>query len=92
MVEYEVKFTKLAWKQKKLISNSNLEKNVNEILNLMIKNPFCYPPSYEKLSGNLDNYYSRRINSKHRLVYRVDELKKEIYIISMWTHYEKVKI
>lgn len=92
MVEYEVKFTKLAWKQKKLISNSNLEKNVNEILNLMIKNPFCYPPSYEKLSGNLDNYYSRRINSQNRLVYRVDELKKEIYIISMWTHYEKVKI
>ena len=60
------------------------------ILNLMINNPFCYPPSYEKLTGELSGLYSRRINRLHRIVYEVDEEKKEIHIIRMWTHYDKV--
>ena len=56
----------------------------------MMINPFCYPPSYEKLSGDLSGLYSRRINRQHRIVYEVDEEKHEIHIIRMWTHYEKI--
>ena len=37
-----------------------------------------YQPPYEKLSGNLQGYYSRRINIKHRLVYSIDESSKVI--------------
>ena len=60
------------------------------ILNLMSNDPFCYPPSFEKLCGELSGLYSRRINIKHRIVYEVDEEKKEIHIIRMWTHYDNV--
>jgi Txe/YoeB family toxin of toxin-antitoxin system len=51
-------------------------------------NPFQNPPPYERLLGNLNSCYSRRINVQHRLVYTVDEENKIIKIISMWTHYE----
>ena len=56
----------------------------------MGNDPFGYPPSYEKLVGELSGYYSRRINRQHRIVYKVLEDKKEIHIIRMWTHYDKV--
>ena len=51
-------------------------------------NPFQNPPYFEKLQGNLPGAYSRRINAKHRLVYRVEKEEKIVIIISMWSHYE----
>ena len=42
----------------------------------------------EKLKGSLGDFYSRRINAQHRLVYRVIEKEKTIMIVSMWSHYE----
>ena len=87
---YTIKFSKQAEKDKLKLKNSNLDKNCKNILNLMMENPFCYPPSYEKLTGELSELYSRRINRQHRIVYEVDEEKKEIHIIRMWTHYDKV--
>ena len=87
---YTIKFSKQAEKDKLKLENSNLDKNCKNILNLMMENPFCYPPSYEKLTGELSGLYSRRINRQHRIVYEVDEEKKEIHIIRMWTHYDKI--
>lgn len=54
----------------------------------MTENPFVFPSTYEKLSGDLKGIYSRRINRQHRLLYEIDEEKNEIHIIRMWTHYE----
>ena len=46
------------------------------------KNPFENLPSYEKLVGNMDGLYSRRINIQHRLVYQVYEnIKKSKYFL-----------
>ncbi len=86
---YNIKFTRLALKDKKMLEKSKLIKNANSLLSRIKEDPFCYPPSYEKLNVKY-KMYSRCINSKHRLVYMVDELKKEIYIIRMWTHYKKI--
>jgi len=87
---YTIKFTKLALRDKKPIERSKLLKIANNLLCKIKENPFCYPPSYEKLNLKY-KMYSRRINSQHRLVYMVNEEKKEIYIIRMWTHYENIK-
>ncbi len=87
---YIIKFSKQAEKDKLKLKSSGLEKNCKTILNLMKENPFCYPPSYEKLCGELSGLYSRRINRQHRIVYEVLEEKKEIRIIRMWTHYDKL--
>ena len=87
--KYTIKFSKQAERDKLKLKNANLDKNCKNILNLMMDNPFCYPPSYEKLLGDLSGLYSIRINRQHRIVYEVDEEKKEIHIIRMWTHYDK---
>lgn len=86
---YKIKFSKQAGKDKIKLKSSGLDKNCKNILILMTNNPFCYPPSYEKLSGDLSGLYSRRINRQHRIVYEVIEEKHEIHIIRMWTHYDK---
>lgn len=85
---YTVYFSKRAEKDKKLLKNAGLDKKVIQLLNLMIENPFETPPRYEKLVGELKGYYSRRINIQHQLVYEVDEKKKTVKILSMWSHYE----
>ncbi len=88
--KYTIKFSKQAEKDKKKLKNSGLDKNCKVILNMMSKDPFCYPPSYEKLCGELTGLYSRRINRQHRIVYEVSEKTGEIHIIRMWTHYDKI--
>ena len=88
--KYIIKFSKQADKVKIKLKNSGLDKNAKMILNLMIDDPFCYPPNYEKLTGDLTGLYSRRINRQHRIVYEVDKNKNEIHIIRMWTHYDKM--
>ena len=85
---YKILFSRVAVKDKLKLKNSALDNNCRKILDLMINDPFCYPPSCEKLVGELTGYYSRRINRQHRIVYKVIEEKKEIHIIRMWTHYD----
>lgn len=86
--QYTIKFSKQAEKDKLKLKNSGLESTCKKILVLMQEDLFCYPPSYEKLIGDLNGLYSRRINRQHRIVYEIIEEKKEIHIIRMWTHYE----
>ena len=88
--KYIIKFSKQADKDKIKLKNSGLDKNAKMILNLMIEYSFCYPPNYEKLTGDLTGVYSRRINRQHRIVYEVDKNKNEIHIIRMWTHYDRM--
>ena len=86
--KYRILFSKAAIKDKDRLKASGLDKSCRKILDLMLEDPFGYPPSYEKLTGELTGYYSRRINRQHRIVYKVIEEKKEIHIIRMWTHYD----
>ena len=86
VVMWIIKFTKNAEKDKKLIKSAGLEERVKKLLNLIAKNPFQNPPSYEKLVGDLQGYYSRRINLQHRLVYKVYEDINTVVVYSMWSH------
>lgn len=60
------------------------------MIDVIKKDPYQNPPPYEKLVGDLEGAYSRRINIKHRLVYQVFEKEKIVKIISIWSHYENV--
>lgn len=85
---WTVLFTKNAQKDKPKLKAAGLEKKAKTLLALLSDNPFTIPPSYEKLVGDLNGYYSRRINIKHRLVYRVDSENHIVIVHSMWSHYE----
>lgn len=86
MVEYKVIFSKLADKDKKLLKQAGLEEKTINLIDMISENPYKTPPTYEKLRGNLDGLISRRISLQHRLVYKVFEETKEIFIIRMWSH------
>ena len=85
---WRVVFTKQAQKDARNLASSGLKDKTQALLNIVTDNPFQNPPPYEKLVGDLAGAYSRRINIQHRLVYEVDEKKKTVKILSMWSHYE----
>ena len=62
VVMWIIRFTKNAEKDKKLLKSAGLEDKSKKLLNLIAKDPFQNPPSYEKLVGDLQGYYLRRIN------------------------------
>ena len=88
MVKWRLIYTKQAQKDAKKLNASNLREKAQKILDLIEINPFQNPPPYEKLIGDLEGAYSRRINIQHRLVYEVIESEHKIKILRMWTHYE----
>ena len=88
MGRYRVVFTKQAKKDALKIKQNNLDNKVIELVDILKKDPFKTPPTYEKLVGDLKGAYSRRINIQHRLVYQVLEDEKVVKVLRMWTHYE----
>lgn len=70
------------------IKSIGLSEKVKRLIEVIKENPYQNPPPYEKLVGDLQGSYSRRINIQHRLVYQVYEKEKTIKIISIWSHYE----
>ncbi|MBC2724731.1 MAG: Txe/YoeB family addiction module toxin [Desulfosporosinus sp.] len=85
---WQVVFTKQAQKDAKKLSAAGLRSKTEKLLNILIKNPFQTPPSFEKLIGDLSGAYSRRINRQHRLVYQILVDENVVKVIRMWSHYK----
>ena len=87
-MSWELRYTKRAQKDAKKLSSSGLKAKAELILHIVKENPYQNPPPYEKLVGDLNGAYSRRINIQHRLVYQVYKNEHIIKVLSLWTHYE----
>ncbi len=85
---YSVVYTKKAVSDIPKLKAVKLDKKAKALIDLITEDPFKNPPPYEKLLGDLQGAYSRRINIKHRLVYEVIEEVKTVKVISIWSHYE----
>ncbi len=88
MVNFKLVFSREADLDSKKLKSAGLQEKCQQILNILANNPFQNPPRFEKLTGNLDGYFSRRINLKHRLVYKILKEEKTVKILRMWSHYE----
>jgi len=88
MVTCRIVYTRQAQKDAKKIATAGLKPKAEKLLEILSKNPFQTPPSFEKLIGDLSGAYSRRITIQHRLVYQVLEEIRTVKVIRMWTHYE----
>ena len=77
-----------AVKDLKKIKQAGLASRTALLLKNLQDDPFINPPRYERLVGNLNGFYSRRINIKHRLIYSVDIDKHIVHVLRCWTHYE----
>jgi len=88
VVTWNLAYSKYALKDAKKLSAAGLKDKAQVLLDLLERDPFQNPPPYEKLVGDLNGAYSRRINIQHRLVYEVFPKEKTVRILRMWTHYE----
>lgn len=85
---WDLVYSKYAIKDAKKLSAAGLKDKAQLLLDIIKTDPFKTPPPYEKLVGDLQGAYSRRINIQHRLVYEVFRKERTIRILRMWTHYE----
>lgn len=88
MVKWQVVFAKHALKDAKKLSAAGLKDRAQELLDVLAHDPFQNPPPFEKLVGDLEGAYSRRLNIKHRMVYEVFKKQRIVRVLRMWTHYE----
>ena len=85
---YTIVFTKRAVNDIAKLKAAGLDKKAKALTELLKENPYQSPPTFEKLKGDLNGAFSRRINIQHRLVYQIMEEQKTVKILLMWTHYE----
>jgi toxin YoeB len=81
-------FTRQAQKDAKEVAAAGLRDKAQALLDDLAEDPFQSPPPFEKLVGDLEGAYSRRINIQHRLVYQVLKDVRTVKVLRMWTHYE----
>jgi toxin YoeB len=85
----KISFTEVSWQDYIWFQDNDkkLLKRINLLIKDITRTPFEGIGKPEPLKANLSGYWSRRINSEHRLIYEVtqDELK----IIASKFHYEK---
>jgi len=87
-VSWRLVYTKQAKKDAKKLSRSSLKPQAERILAILKEDPYCTPPPYERLVGDLSGACSRKINIQHRMVYQIIDDIKTVKVIRMWTHYE----
>ncbi len=90
MGKFRVEVTKIALKD---IENHKKSGNIASIKKIVVilseleKDPFTGTGNPEPLKHELDGYWSRRINRKDRLVYRVDHAIVTVFVVSAMGHY-----
>jgi toxin YoeB len=86
----EVTFTKRALKERqfwKKSGNRTVQKRISGLLNAILDNPYTGIGKPEALRENLSGYWSRRITQEHRMVYKIDEKKDMLVIVSIRFYY-----
>lgn len=71
----------LYWQQ----ADKNILVKINQLIKECLRDPYHGIGKPEPLRGNLQGYWSRRINQEHRLVYLIKENK--LVILQCRYHY-----
>jgi Txe/YoeB family toxin of toxin-antitoxin system len=87
-VSWQVVYAKAAVKDARKLAAAGLKEKAQALIEVLASDPFRNPPPFEKLVGDLEGAYSRRINIQHRLVYEVFKKERTVRVLRMWTHYE----
>ena len=80
-------FTENAWEDYLYWQKHDARKlaRINELLRDIVRDPYKGTGKPEPLRGNLSGWWSRRIDTEHRLVYRVE--KDQAIILQCRYHY-----
>jgi len=74
------------WKHARAGNKISLKK-ISKLLMELEEHPETGTGKPEKLRYNKIEYWSRRIDDKHRMVYAIDNDVVNVLVISLWGHY-----
>lgn len=87
---YKLEYTDDAREDIELLKKSGdkgVLKKLAKLLTELTEHPTTGTGQIEQLKGNLSGKWSRRINDKHRLVYKVMEETVTVIIVNAYGHY-----
>lgn len=87
-MSWKLVYTKQARKDAKKLKAAGLQRTAEELLTVIAEDPWCNPPPYHRLVGDLAGALSRRISYQHRLVYEVVPEEHTVKALRLWSHYE----
>lgn len=91
MGKYTIKIERRAIKELQAhqkSGNKTIIKRIEQIFDELAEHPETGIGQPEQLRYQLSGYWSRRISSEHRIIYRIDEDIIEVLVISAYGHYE----
>lgn len=87
-MKYKIILDKKATKDlDKLKKDKKLLKKCLEIIESLSINPYSDTNKFERLVGNYSGFCSKRIDLKNRLIYKVENDKVIVIIVSVLGHY-----
>lgn len=89
-MSYELKISDKATKQIKELKKSDLQsfKKIQTLLKELMIHPTEGTGNPKTLKGNYSHYWSRRINKKDRLIYRINDDEVFVFVASAKGHYD----
>ena len=90
MGKYIIEISSEARKELKLhfkSGNKSVVRRIEQIFLELSETPFEGTGNPEPLKYNLAGYWSRRINKKDRLIYKVIEDRVVVFVVSAFGHY-----
>ena len=91
MGKFRIEITKLAQQHLAKHYKSGNKPTIKKIQKMLLElseTPFSGTGNPEALKWELTGYWSRRINQKDRLIYKVAEELVIVYVVSVSGHYE----
>lgn len=89
-MRYKLRFTTIALKdiqRHKKSEDKKLLQKIKILLEELIDLPKTGTGKPEKLEHELEEFYSRRINRKHRLIYEIEDEVITVVELSAYSHY-----
>ena len=81
-----ISWHKLAWEEYLSFQNDKKTlKKINNVIKSIARNGYDCIGKPEKLTGNLVDYWSVRIDKKNRIVFKINE--NNLFIIQCGSHY-----
>ena len=74
---YKIVYAKTALKDIPKLKSAHLDEKAKALISVIKENPFQNPPPYEKLVGDLNGSYSRRINVQPVSYTHLDVYKRQ---------------
>lgn len=90
-MSYTLRLTQIALKdieKHKKAGDIKILRKIGVLLNELRDHPKTGTGKPKQLKHNLEGFYSRKIDKKHRLIYQIEDDIITVFVLSAFSHYE----